>query len=176
MRPRRTRPETAVLLVSLKGACCGGHAGTGNAGREQLAWRTDADPHRLERKTRCSSSAGTLAHTSDIDMPASTHEMVRSPDGRKFYASVHGGGTFVRNEDAGRHIAVIDLVLAYARAPDRRRRASGAAFADDGRLRRLVVDGRAQRSRNGDRSQKRCVSTTATPLVLNEANACRWRD
>ena len=35
--------------------------------------------------------------------------MVRSPDGRKFYASVHGGGTFVRNEDAGRHIAVIDL-------------------------------------------------------------------
>jgi len=98
-----------VLLVSLKGACCGGHAGTGNAGREQLAWRTDADPHRLERKTRCSSSVGTLAHTSDIDMPASTHEMVRSPDGGKFYASVHGGGTFVRNEDAGRHIAVIDL-------------------------------------------------------------------
>jgi DNA-binding beta-propeller fold protein YncE len=42
-------------------------------------------------------------------MPASTHEMVRSPDGGKFYASVHGGGTFVRNEDAGRHIAVIDL-------------------------------------------------------------------
>ena len=53
--------------------------------------------------------AGTLAHTSDIDMPASMHEMVRSPDGGKIYASVYGGGTFGRNEDASRHIAVIDL-------------------------------------------------------------------
>ena len=53
--------------------------------------------------------AGTLAHTSDIDMLASTHEKVRSPDGGKVYASVYGGGTFGRNEDASRHIAVIYL-------------------------------------------------------------------
>ena len=35
---------------------------------------------------------GTLAHLADIDMPASTHELIRSPDGSKVYASVYGGG------------------------------------------------------------------------------------
>ena len=77
--------------------------------------------------------AGTLAHTSDIDMPASMHEMVRSPDGGKIYASVYGGRTFGRNEDAGPLHRGDRSRLAYPRAPDRRRRASGAAFGDDGR-------------------------------------------
>lgn len=53
--------------------------------------------------------AGTLAHLSDIDMPASTHELVRAPDANTVYASVYGGGIFGKNKDPDRRIAVIDL-------------------------------------------------------------------
>lgn len=53
--------------------------------------------------------AGTLAHVADLDMPASTHELIRSPDGAKVYASVYGGGIFGKNKDPDRRIAVIDL-------------------------------------------------------------------
>jgi len=53
--------------------------------------------------------AATLAPTGEIDMPASTHEMIRSPDGKKIYASVYGGGIFGKNKDPDRRIAVIDL-------------------------------------------------------------------
>jgi DNA-binding beta-propeller fold protein YncE len=53
--------------------------------------------------------AMTLAKTGEIDMPASTHEMIRSPDGSKIYASVYGGGIFGKNKDPDRRIAVIDL-------------------------------------------------------------------
>jgi DNA-binding beta-propeller fold protein YncE len=42
-------------------------------------------------------------------MPGSTHEMVRSLDGGKVYASVYGGGIFGKNKDPDRRIAVIDL-------------------------------------------------------------------
>jgi DNA-binding beta-propeller fold protein YncE len=51
----------------------------------------------------------TLAKTGEIDMPASTHEMIRSPDGKKIFASVYGGGIFGKNKDPDRRIAVIDL-------------------------------------------------------------------
>jgi DNA-binding beta-propeller fold protein YncE len=53
--------------------------------------------------------AGTLAHLADLDMPASTHELICSPDGGKLYASVYGGGIFGKNKDPDRRIAVIDL-------------------------------------------------------------------
>ena len=53
--------------------------------------------------------SATLAKTGEIDMPASTHEMIRSPDGGKVYASVYGGGIFGKNKDPDRRIAVIDL-------------------------------------------------------------------
>jgi DNA-binding beta-propeller fold protein YncE len=53
--------------------------------------------------------AMTLAQTGEIDMPGSTHEMIRSPDGGKIYASVYGGGIFGKNKDPDRRIAVIDL-------------------------------------------------------------------
>ena len=53
--------------------------------------------------------AATLAKTAEIDMPASTHEMIRSPDGAKIYASVYGGGIFGQNKNPDRRIAVIDL-------------------------------------------------------------------
>jgi DNA-binding beta-propeller fold protein YncE len=53
--------------------------------------------------------AGTLAHIADLDMPGSTHELVRSPDGDKVYASVYGGGIFGKNKDPDRRIAVVDL-------------------------------------------------------------------
>ena len=53
--------------------------------------------------------AATLAKTAEIDMPASTHEMIRSPDGGKVYASVYGGGIFGQNKNPDRRIAVIDL-------------------------------------------------------------------
>jgi DNA-binding beta-propeller fold protein YncE len=53
--------------------------------------------------------AATLAPTSEIDMPASTHEMALSPDGRKVFASVYGGGIFGKNNNPDRRIAVIDL-------------------------------------------------------------------
>ena len=53
--------------------------------------------------------ATTLAKTAEIDMPGSTHEMIRSPDGDKIYASVYGGGIFGKNKDPDRRIAVIDL-------------------------------------------------------------------
>ncbi len=53
--------------------------------------------------------ASTLAHIADLDMPASTHELIRSPDGAKVYASVYGGGIFGKNKDPDRRIAVIDL-------------------------------------------------------------------
>jgi DNA-binding beta-propeller fold protein YncE len=53
--------------------------------------------------------AATLAPAGEIDMPASTHEMIRSPDGKKIYASVYGGGIFGKNKDPDRRIAVIDL-------------------------------------------------------------------
>ena len=42
-------------------------------------------------------------------MPASTHELIRSPDGTKIYGSVYGGGIFGKNKDPDRRIAVIDL-------------------------------------------------------------------
>jgi DNA-binding beta-propeller fold protein YncE len=51
----------------------------------------------------------TLAQTGEIDMPASTHEMVLSPDGASVYASVYGGGIFGRNANPDRRIAQIDL-------------------------------------------------------------------
>ena len=53
--------------------------------------------------------AATLTKTGEIDMPASTHEMIRSPDGKKIYASVYGSGIFGKNKDPDRRIAVIDL-------------------------------------------------------------------
>lgn len=53
--------------------------------------------------------AATLAQTSEIDMPASTHEMVLSPDGKRVFASVYGGGIFGKNANPDRRIAVIDL-------------------------------------------------------------------
>jgi DNA-binding beta-propeller fold protein YncE len=53
--------------------------------------------------------AATLALTGEIVMPASTHEMVLSPDGKKAYGSIYGGGIFNKNRDPDRRIAVIDL-------------------------------------------------------------------
>lgn len=53
--------------------------------------------------------ATTLAKTGEIDMPASTHEMVVSADGRAVYASVYGGGIFGKNANPDRRIALIDL-------------------------------------------------------------------
>lgn len=53
--------------------------------------------------------AATLGLTSEIEMPASTHEMVLSPDGAKIFASVYGGGIFGKNNNPDRRIAVIDL-------------------------------------------------------------------
>ena len=53
--------------------------------------------------------AATLAKTGEIDMPASTHEMILSSDGKKVFASVYGGGIFGKNTDPDRRIAVINL-------------------------------------------------------------------
>jgi 6-phosphogluconolactonase (cycloisomerase 2 family) len=53
--------------------------------------------------------AGTLEKTGEIDMPASTHEMILSPDGTKVFATIYGGGIFARNTHPDRRIAVIDL-------------------------------------------------------------------
>jgi DNA-binding beta-propeller fold protein YncE len=53
--------------------------------------------------------ASTLAHLGDIDMPGSTHELVLSPDGRRVYGSVYGGGIFGKNKDPDRRIAIVDL-------------------------------------------------------------------
>lgn len=53
--------------------------------------------------------AATLAPTAELDMPGSTHEMIRSPDGKKIFASVYGGGIFGKNKEPDRRIAVIDL-------------------------------------------------------------------
>ena len=41
--------------------------------------------------------AATLTKTGEIDMPASTHEMILSPDGKKIFASIYGGGIFGKN-------------------------------------------------------------------------------
>jgi DNA-binding beta-propeller fold protein YncE len=53
--------------------------------------------------------AATLALAADLAMPASTHEMILAPDGKKVFASVYGGGIFGKNRDPDRRIAVIDL-------------------------------------------------------------------
>lgn len=53
--------------------------------------------------------AGSLEKTGEIDMPASTHEMILSLDGKHVFASVYGGGIFGRNSNPDRRIAVIDL-------------------------------------------------------------------
>jgi DNA-binding beta-propeller fold protein YncE len=55
-------------------------------------------------------NASTLALTGEIVMPASTHELVLSPDGTKAYGSIYGGGIFGKNKEPDRRIAVIDLV------------------------------------------------------------------
>ena len=60
--------------------------------------------------------AETLTPIADLDMPASTHELIRSPDGAKIYGSIYGGGIFGKNKDPDRRIAVIDLA---ARSLDR---------------------------------------------------------
>jgi DNA-binding beta-propeller fold protein YncE len=54
-------------------------------------------------------NTATLAYLADLDMPASTHELIRSPDGTKIFGSVYGGGIFGKNKDPDRRIAVIDL-------------------------------------------------------------------
>ena len=54
--------------------------------------------------------AATFAPAGEIDMPASTHEMILSPDGGKVFASGYGGGIFGKNSNPDRRIAVIDLV------------------------------------------------------------------
>jgi DNA-binding beta-propeller fold protein YncE len=53
--------------------------------------------------------AATLALTSTLDMPGSTHEMAMSEDGRTIYASIYGDGIFAKNKNPDRRIAVIDL-------------------------------------------------------------------
>jgi DNA-binding beta-propeller fold protein YncE len=53
--------------------------------------------------------AATFALAGEIEMPASTHEMILSPDGAKVFASVYGGGIFGKNNNPDRRIAVIDL-------------------------------------------------------------------
>lgn len=53
--------------------------------------------------------AATLQKTGEIAMPASTHEMVLSPDGRQVFASVYGGGIFGKNSNPDRRVAVIGL-------------------------------------------------------------------
>lgn len=72
--------------------------------------------------------AGSLEKTGEIDMPASTHEIVLSEDGRAVFASVYGGGIFGRNANPDRRIALIDLEgMALARLYD-----AGAAVAPHG--------------------------------------------
>lgn len=72
--------------------------------------------------------AATFALTAEIDMPASTHEMILSPDGSKVFASVYGGGIFGKNNNPDRRIAVIDLASrSLARMID-----VGEAFAPHG--------------------------------------------
>jgi DNA-binding beta-propeller fold protein YncE len=53
--------------------------------------------------------AATLALVADLDMPGSTHELARSPDGATAYGSIYGGGIFGKNKDPDRRIAVLDL-------------------------------------------------------------------
>jgi DNA-binding beta-propeller fold protein YncE len=53
--------------------------------------------------------AATLVRTGEIDMPASTHEMILSKDGAQVFATVYGGGIFGKNRNPDRRIAVIDL-------------------------------------------------------------------
>jgi DNA-binding beta-propeller fold protein YncE len=53
--------------------------------------------------------AASMAMTGEIDMPASTHEIVLSGDGRSVFASVYGGGIFGKNANPDRRIALIDL-------------------------------------------------------------------
>ena len=53
--------------------------------------------------------AETLALTGEIDMPASTHELIRAPAGDIIYGSIYGGGIFGKNKNPDRRIAVIDL-------------------------------------------------------------------
>jgi DNA-binding beta-propeller fold protein YncE len=53
--------------------------------------------------------AGTLTKIGEIVMPASTHEMILSPDGTKAFATIYGGGVFGKNSNPDRRIAVIDL-------------------------------------------------------------------
>lgn len=53
--------------------------------------------------------SATLAKTGEIEMPASTHEMVLSPDGNAVFASVYGGGIFGKNANPDRRVALIDL-------------------------------------------------------------------
>jgi DNA-binding beta-propeller fold protein YncE len=72
--------------------------------------------------------AGSLVRTGEIDMPASTHEMVLSSDGRAVYASVYGGGIFGKNANPDRRVALIDLEgMRIARMID-----AGADFAPHG--------------------------------------------
>ena len=76
--------------------------------------------------------AGTLARTGEIDMPASTHEMVLSPEGGKVFASVYGGGDFrqeFKSRPAHRDHRTEDEI---ARTHDRCRRRCRAAQRDDG--------------------------------------------
>lgn len=53
--------------------------------------------------------AATLAKIGEIDMPGSTHELIRSLGGKTLYGSIYGGGIFGKNKDPDRRIAVIDL-------------------------------------------------------------------
>jgi DNA-binding beta-propeller fold protein YncE len=53
--------------------------------------------------------AATLSVSKTIDMPASTHELALSADGRTAYGTVYGDGIFARNVNPDRRVVVIDL-------------------------------------------------------------------
>ena len=109
--------------------------------------------------------------TAALAMPASVHELARSPDGGKLFGSVYGGGTFGRNVAPDRRIVVIDVATqsvdgfigtGVPLAPH------GLSFAPDGLL--WVTGERDKAVGAIDPVQRRVVASVATGA------AAHWLD
>ena len=101
--------------------------------------------------------ADTLAMTTTLDMPGSTHEIAVSLDGRTAYASVYGDGVFAKRIDPDRRIVVIDLLSrSLVRVID-----LGQAYAPHG----LMIDAAGMVWASGELGNAVLVIDPATDVV-----------
>jgi DNA-binding beta-propeller fold protein YncE len=107
--------------------------------------KTDAGVDRLVISAKTDNvmqfiDAVTLKVQATIAMPASTHELALSADGRRVFGSVYGGGIFGKNSDSDHRVVEVDLIaqqihrIHVVRGRGDHKAPHGLQFAVDGLL------------------------------------------